>query len=81
MVKVFLKSGNQSKEMTFTICNCFQQMRDWKVENLAKVLGAVLLWRVNSIPKVPNLSNVYITSIEIVFLTVCNAEVPLFHNG
>ena len=37
MVKVFPKSGNQSNEMALTICNCFRQMRDWKVENLANV--------------------------------------------
>ena len=29
------KSGDQSNEMALTICNCFRQMRDWKVENLA----------------------------------------------
>ena len=23
--------------MALTICNCFRQMRDWKVENLANV--------------------------------------------
>ena len=47
MVKVFPKSGIQSKEMALTICNnyCFRQMRDWKVENLANVkeLSAVLV--------------------------------------
>ena len=37
MVKVSPKSGNQSNEMVLTICNCFRQMRDWKVENLANV--------------------------------------------
>ena len=31
----FPKSGNQSNEMALTICNCFRQMRDWKMENLA----------------------------------------------
>ena len=35
MVKVFPKSGNQSDEMALNICNCFRQIRDWKVENLA----------------------------------------------
>ena len=37
MVKVFPKSGNQSNEIALTICNCFWQMRDWKVKNLVNV--------------------------------------------
>ena len=45
MVKVFPKSGNQSNELALTVCNCFRQMRDWEVENLANVkeLSAVLV--------------------------------------
>ena len=45
MVKVFPESGNQSNEMALTICNCFQQMRDWKVENLANVKELFPLFR------------------------------------
>ena len=37
MVQVFSKSGNKSNEMALTISNCFWQMRDWRVENLANV--------------------------------------------
>ena len=32
-----MTKGNQSNEKALTICNCFRQMRDWRVENLANV--------------------------------------------
>jgi len=40
MVRDFPKSANQANVMALTICNsiypnCFQPMRDWKLENLA----------------------------------------------
>ena len=47
----------------------------------SKILVAVLLLWIKSISKVPNLSNVYITSIEIVFYLSEASEVQIFHNG
>ena len=48
MVRVFPKSANQPNEMALTICtsisrNCFQLMRDWKLESSAngKEISAV----------------------------------------
>ena len=35
MVTVFPQSTNHPNEMALTICNCFELMRDWKLENLA----------------------------------------------
>ena len=35
MVTVFSQSTNHPNDMALTICNCFELMRDWKLENLA----------------------------------------------
>ena len=58
--------------LKISIQNCYMRSLNYRVLSQAKAQSKVLvtvllqLW-VKSIPKAPNLSNVYITSIEIAF--------------
>ena len=71
---VHAANGNSGNSLAFSFEDLYPKMRslNYRVLSQAKAQSKVLvtvllqLW-VKSIPKAPNLSNVYITSIEIAF--------------